>query len=141
MAMPALLENDPAWRFINETAPIERFSRDYCIDKAAEARGNRPDPKTEEQRYYLVTLKQYGITYEEYSVVLALQGGLCAICKGDEIVKRGNKPVRLSVDHDHHTGKVRGLLCQRCNSLLGFAQDDISILRGAIDYLARHQDE
>lgn len=134
-------EDDPAWRFINETHPTDTISRDYWIDKAAEVRGNRPSEVTDAQRFYNQTLRQYGITYEQYSVMLALQGGLCAICHGDEIVKRGGKPVRLSIDHNHHTGKVRGLLCTCCNSMLGFAQEDISTLRNAIDYLAKDQDE
>ena len=51
----------------------------------------------------------YGITLDEYEVLLARQGGVCGVC--------GKAPVKnwLSVDHDHETGKVRGLLCMNCN--------------------------
>jgi hypothetical protein len=56
--------------------------------------------------------KQLGVTSEQYEAMLAAQGGGCAIC--------GNPPKtrRLDVDHDHRTGKVRGLLCHRCNRAL-----------------------
>jgi Recombination endonuclease VII len=56
--------------------------------------------------------KQLGVTDDEYQRLLTFQGGVCAIC--------GNPPKnrRLSVDHNHRTGKVRGLLCFRCNRAL-----------------------
>ena len=56
--------------------------------------------------------KQLGVTVEQYDALLAAQGGGCAIC--------GNPPKtrRLHVDHDHKTGRVRGLLCHRCNRAL-----------------------
>lgn len=57
--------------------------------------------------------KLYGITPERYSKMLQEQGGKCAICGGLPIQKR------LAVDHDHETGKVRGLLCACCNMSLG----------------------
>ena len=73
--------------------------------------------------------REYGITYEEYLAMLAAQGGACAICKG------GNGKRAMNVDHDHATGTVRGLLCDRCNPMLGYARDDIAILQKAIEYL------
>ena len=57
------------------------------------------------------------------------QGGRCKICK--------NKPKKFVVDHNHKTGKVRGLLCPRCNNLLGMSQDDPRLLQVAIQYLKR----
>ncbi len=56
--------------------------------------------------------KQLGVSDEEYARLFAKQGGGCAIC--------GNPPKtrRLDVDHDHKTGRVRGLLCHRCNRAL-----------------------
>jgi hypothetical protein len=54
-------------------------------------------------------VKRYGITVREYGRMLALQDGVCALCHHPP------KKKRLSVDHNHKTGKVRGLLCYRCN--------------------------
>jgi hypothetical protein len=73
-------------------------------------------------------LKRYGISVLEYELRLALQGGVCAICK--------EKPKRwLFVDHCHRTGKVRGLLCGNCNSGLGFYQDNPRLTLAATTYL------
>jgi len=78
-------------------------------------------------------LKRYGITIEEYESLLASQFWACAICGRDEEEFEG----RLHIDHDHITGKVRGLLCRKCNSILGYADDDIDVIRKAIAYLER----
>jgi len=72
----------------------------------------------------------YGIDLSEYNRIFAIQNYACAICI--------NKPKtrRLAVDHDHKTGQIRGLLCQRCNhGLLGSAHDSIPLLERAISYL------
>jgi hypothetical protein len=71
---------------------------------------------------------------EEYTDLLAKQGGGCAICGAT----KGNKGTkRLCVDHDHKTGKVRGLLCGNCNFMLGYSKDKVSNLRRGIQYLER----
>jgi len=81
-------------------------------------------------------LKQYGMTKEQYEVMLKSQGGKCAICRRTEREKGTSKwLLHLSVDHCHKTGKVRGLLCRQCNSAIGRLQDDPSIVRRAADYL------
>lgn len=79
------------------------------------------------------TLSQVGLTIEDYDGWLAAQGGVCAICKQPE--PHTNK--RLSVDHDHRTGKARGLLCSFCNPGLGMFRDSIATLSAAIEYLKR----
>lgn len=71
-----------------------------------------------------------GMTPETYAVLLARQNGVCAICRGDT-KGRG----RFHVDHCHQTGIIRGLLCAKCNLLLGHADDDTKLLRAAIHYL------
>lgn len=73
----------------------------------------------------------YGISAEEYYSMLKTQNGVCATCG------RADKTM-LSVDHDHVTGKVRGLLCRNCNSALGFVKDDPKILWKMIIYLKKH---
>lgn len=77
--------------------------------------------------------KTYGITVADYEQRLALQGGVCAICAGPPPVGR----VFYCIDHDHRTGKIRGLLCSNCNVLIGYAQDDVERLGSAIDYLRK----
>jgi len=79
-------------------------------------------------------LARYGLTEEEYRVLLESQAGRCAICGSPEAV-RGKPEARFRVDHDHKTGAVRGLLCLNCNSGLGQFGDDPGLLIAAADYL------
>ncbi len=72
---------------------------------------------------------RYGITSEEYRNVLQKQDSKCAIC-GAVPGKRS-----LHVDHDHETGKIRGLLCHKCNVGLGHFSDDPNLLIKASKYL------
>ena len=81
-------------------------------------------------------LKQYGLTVTQYEEMAASQNGVCGICERPERPRKG-KPVRLAVDHDHSTGKVRGLLCRRCNRGIGSFEHDTGLLTRAGDYLAR----
>src|ERR1700730_9374517 len=78
-------------------------------------------------------LMRHGISLEEYEWLLALQGGVCAICE--------KKPKRglLCVDHCHRTGKIRGLLCAKCNCGLGFYDDDPNRMHAATAYLRAAQ--
>lgn len=78
--------------------------------------------------------RQYGITIQDFNIMLNNQNGLCKLCNKPEIHKTKKK---LSVDHCHITGKVRGLLCHRCNVFLGLVKEDISVLNKAIEYLAK----
>jgi hypothetical protein len=71
---------------------------------------------------------KYGLTESEYKNMFASQNNKCAIC-GIDIKDNG------VVDHSHITNKVRGILCNKCNVLLGMARDNVDILKKAIDYL------
>lgn len=82
-----------------------------------------------------VLKKMYGITLKEYNEWLEYQGHVCAICGLEESVIRRNKISALAVDHDHETGEIRGLLCQRCNMALGLLGDDVEVLKNTIKYL------
>jgi hypothetical protein len=62
--------------------------------------------------------------------MLEQQNGVCAICHGNCTTWKA-----LSVDHDHRTGKVRGLLCQTCNTGIGALDDSPDLLRRALEYL------
>lgn len=76
----------------------------------------------------------YGISSADYDRLLKEQNNSCAIC--------GKPPekVKLSVDHNHANGRVRGLLCFRCNTLLGLAYDSIQILTNALGYITKHNE-
>jgi hypothetical protein len=76
-------------------------------------------------------LKRHGLTQAEYDDLLSSQGACCAVCKLDT---PGRKRT-WSIDHCHKTGRVRGLLCNHCNSALGHARDNPSILRALASYL------
>lgn len=81
-------------------------------------------------------LKQkFRLTVEEYEALLKEQKGRCAICRKKPYDKRNGKIIHLSVDHDHATGKVRGLLCKRCNAAIGMLLDDPKLVVRALEYL------
>lgn len=75
--------------------------------------------------------RKYGVTQEMYLSMIAKQGGGCAICGASE--STGGR--RLAIDHCHITGKVRGVLCEKCNFGLGHFADDPNLLKNAIAYL------
>jgi Recombination endonuclease VII len=79
----------------------------------------------------------HGIIDEQYQDLLIKQGGVCAICKQLETArhKRTGRIHGLTVDHDHTTGVVRGLLCRRCNNAIGWLDDDYERAQGAANYL------
>lgn len=73
---------------------------------------------------------KYGLTQEAFEVLLYKQGGVCAICKKPDWGLRGPH-----VDHDHVTGRVRGILCKSCNVALGMVKDNLGIARALVVYL------
>jgi hypothetical protein len=75
--------------------------------------------------------EKYGISLDEYLQLYDKQEGICLICHK----RQENK--NLSVDHNHKTGEIRGLLCNNCNFGLAYFYDDISILEKAIEYLKK----
>ena len=77
----------------------------------------------------------YKISQEELDALIKAQYGKCAICK-----KEPKIGVLLHIDHDHQTGKVRGLLCHKCNSVLGLSNDNLDVLREAVKYLETHSE-
>lgn len=78
---------------------------------------------------------KFGITLEEYDEMLEEQGGVCAVCGGT--CKTGKA---LAVDHDHETGKVRGLLCSNCNQAIG-KLSSVDLLLSAASYLLLAENE
>ena len=83
-------------------------------------------------------LKKYGLTIKEWEELFDKQNGTCAICNLPEtLIDRGTLR-RLAVDHCHSTGKVRSLLCSKCNKAIGLLNDDLSLLNKAVSYLEHH---
>jgi hypothetical protein len=75
-------------------------------------------------------LAKYGMDQSTYDVLVAAQDGRCPIC--------GERPtINLSVDHDHYTGQIRGLICNDCNIAIAKAKDSPTLLRAMADYLEK----
>lgn len=102
------------------------------LDKTAEkARGKKRSEDGAYRDYQYQ--KKYGITLEEYNLLLEKQGGKCAICGITR--EECNDKRALPVDHDHETGEVRGILCHSCNRAIGLFKDSPKNLRQAAYYL------
>lgn len=110
---------------------------------------NHPDHKKDEngktKRKHLDTstscqmLENYGITLAKYEIMFARQNGCCFICGNPEITKTKEGQIRrLSIDHDHATGRVRKLLCDACNHGIGNFHDNIIVMERAIQYIKDH---
>lgn len=86
-------------------------------------------------------LRQYKISYKDYTELCKLQNYKCKICNKEEtaIEPKTNKIRRLAVDHCHDNGTVRGLLCSRCNTGIGLFKDNIHNLSEAIKYLKKYK--
>ena len=105
-------------RQVNEKSVSEFFKRKNISKVQYKRNGNM--------------LKKYNLTEHQYNEMLKQQNGVCAICKQKEIHKLYKF---LPVDHNHKTGKIRGLLCSRCNYGIGNFNDNIELLKEAINYL------
>lgn len=81
-------------------------------------------------------ISSYGITEKYVQDLMDSQKGCCAICNTSLVVPESK--VSYCIDHNHTTGEVRGLLCSKCNTLLGFALDNKEILSSAIKYLIKY---
>jgi hypothetical protein len=104
----------------------------------------REDYKNNFSKYKEQHLKSaYGISLEDYFNMLESQNGVCAICGKEEmrINPKTKKVHLLSVDHNHATGKVRGLLCMKCNPGIGNFQENVGLLQNAIEYLKKFKRE
>lgn len=101
-------------------APCHLYCSQYCAD-------------TSHSENYL--RRNYKISLEEAACIFEKQSGRCAVCGSKGFRMNPNAMFLLVVDHDHTTGKVRGMLCHNCNRALGLLQDNISALETSIKYL------
>lgn len=131
------LEVKPYDQFYNnKRAPDGKASRCKKCNRIYSDEWNKNNPervraswKKKEARYAetgIVTARRYKLSLEEYQALLRKYDGKCGIC---------GKPTVLHIDHDHITGRVRGMLCLPCNTSLGQLGDNIEGLERAIEYL------
>ena len=129
---PNNLRFDPLKYYIYELKYIDMFSKPRI--KAVKKMCVEHPEREAEVRFMCRTCynrslrikKRFGITMEELAVFCQSQGGRCVLCGATE---------KLVLDHNHETGKLRGLLCGHCNSMIGFARDNIVVLEKAIIYI------
>lgn len=108
--------------------------KDCTVEQNLDHYHNKGGKEKQKQRSFKNNLKKYGITPETYQQLFTQQEGKCAICSSSE-VSVARRSYNLFVDHDHETGKVRGLLCHHCNTGLGHFKDKTEALQKAIEYL------
>ncbi len=104
------------------------------IEKKIKPEKTRDYRTSQEVRDY-AKIKRYKISQEDYQEMKKAQNNRCAICGDRQPLHINNG--ELNIDHDHKTGKVRGLLCNYCNTGIGMLKDNISTLKNAVKYLSK----
>lgn len=118
--------NEPH-RQSQRTAARARYEKRGEAMRAYHREWHRKNPRAAKKHHLRLT---YGMTLEQYDELLRQQNNVCAVCK-----KTNPNGKDLAVDHDHGSGQIRGLLCDRCNRGLGFFDEDPVILHEARGYL------
>jgi len=112
-----------------------------CLNTKGRSWKAKAKPKSKERisksRFAWNVKKMYGLTPNDYQAMFDRQRGVCAICGDVETAQFRGKPRRLSIDHNHQTGNVRGLLCSRCNVALGLLGEDAGRIQKCLDYLQK----
>jgi hypothetical protein len=123
------------WRGRNRDVIVRQKKESYQRNRERYINYNRSDVRRE--RVFRWKLKrQFGITEEQFDAMLKEQNGCCAICGLEPSEASGHRNKhRLHVDHDHVTGKVRGLLCNNCNAGIGYLAHEPDRLLSAYEYL------
>lgn len=107
------------------------------LEKIWRQRQNSLESRRQYEKHYQVWTK-YGLTADVYRTMHATQNGECAICATPILLYTQGKGSSIAcVDHDHVTGAVRGLLCNSCNSAIGYFRDDPALMRRGIDYIRK----
>ena len=124
----------PAYKIKRNAQDRARYRRDK-IQRIGKYSPSRVKVFSQKTTYYNIRsrLKSFTMTFDEYKTLLE-KASVCAICQRPEVGKK-----RLSLDHNHTTGKIRGLLCGKCNTGLGNFRDDPKLLQNAIEYLQSYQ--
>jgi len=133
------------WRAENPEKAKAASRRDYQQSGKAWREQNRARVSEsrrdayKERGYWQYIERAYGLTRDDYELMVIQQGGMCAICGTHQPSNRWSDTTnRWHVDHCHSTGRVRGLLCFSCNGGLGHFKDDLRRMKAAVAYLERH---
>ena len=117
-----------------ETLPLDRFSkRTYISGNIGYQCKCKSCEKVSKKKYYKpheLARRKFKLTEEEYTTLINRSQGLCEVCNNPMGDKR-------CIDHDHKTGEIRGVLCNKCNTALGLVGDDVATLTKLIQYLER----
>lgn len=122
-------------KIIKQRKEFRERNRDRLLEKAKE-KFQRPTTKARTRVYNI--LKSYSISEKELRDLMDSQKGCCAICKNSLVDKDSKRS--YMVDHNHTTGKVRGLLCISCNAAIGHLKESKEVLLSAIEYLETHNE-
>jgi hypothetical protein len=115
-----ILEYNKQYKLRNKDKVAKHCAKYYQLHK-----------KEISKRSRIATIKEHGLTLDQYDVIFNKQNGKCVICGRHQ----SELKLTLAVDHDHISGKVRGLLCNTCNRGIGYLHDDINLLEKAIQYI------
>lgn len=113
----------------NNSAKVWKENKDKLSKRNKEWSGKNKERRRTYARKQ--TLKKYGLTPEQFNVMLVSQQNACALCKKLHEIDGE----QFDVDHSHNTGKVRGILCTSCNKGLGLFKDNPALLRDAAIYV------
>ena len=126
---------------------VAERARKYRTNQTPEKRAERQAKDVRRQKRYRSkindrskALYRYGLSYDDYQIILEEQGNVCAACGNLESVRRRNGTLfSLAVDHNHTTKAIRGLLCQACNQSLGLLRESPDSILGLYRYLLNNR--
>jgi len=127
------------WRTKNSEILKEK-KKQYYIDnydnrKIYSKEYYKKNKKKINEQFRKYKILQYGLSIDEHTALLNNQNMCCAICG----INENELKTSLHIDHDHKTSKIRGLLCMKCNRAIGYFNDDINLLKNAIEYLNKNK--
>lgn len=121
--------------FTAEVRKIEAGAGRFCWKRCNPVYWPNEPPTMKHRRHNLK--RNYGMTQSDYEAMVAAQNGECAICR--RLPSGRGRYARLVIDHDHETGAVRGLLCNKCNAAIGMLRDCVEVVQRAVAYLSAHK--
>ncbi len=115
-------------------------SQSLCVVCSKDRQKSRWNSRSPKKRLEQHLKYKYGVTHQEFISAWTAQSGECSICFDElpDLMQYANRRRGYAIDHNHETGKFRGILCLRCNSLLGMAKESSRILASAIGYLEKN---